>query len=403
MGRPRSRNKDLPRGLYKDAAGRFYLKAFDEEGRRRLGGKSSVACGRDAEAARKRWAEIFGFRDHEPPAAGTIAELLERFEEDELPRVVHVRGEPRPKYAPRTQREYKRIVKKLRAAHGDRKYARSEAEAARGGFFRTMDVSQHLRGAEDAGKGPQGNRDAAVLGSVFRFAKECGLTEYNPCRGAQRNPEVPREQLPDDQLFLDLYAAASPVLRCLMDLATMIGSRAGDLLRIMEADWTAAGLMVVPAKVKRGQARRKQLFERTDELAEVLARAAALKRRTMIRDRDLPGYKKIASPYMFVSGPSGQPYSSGGFQAMVRRAKARVARARLKAQGIETPDVCQMAYTVRALDVHFHDLRARAITDAWRAGQDGADFGGHATQATTRRVYRRGVVQLRPNPKIKGA
>jgi hypothetical protein len=34
MGRPRQRHKDLPRGLYKDAAGRFYLKAFTEDDRR---------------------------------------------------------------------------------------------------------------------------------------------------------------------------------------------------------------------------------------------------------------------------------------------------------------------------------------------------------------------------------
>lgn len=399
MGRPRTRYKDLPRGLYKDAAGRFYLKAFDEDGRRRLGGKSSLPLGRDPGAARRRWAEVYGFRDHEPPAAGTLAELVDRFLEDDLPRANPRTG--KPKYAPRTQREYRRIAAKLLSAYGGRKYARSEAEAARGGFFRTMDVASHLRAAESAGKAVQGNRDMAVLASIFRFAKSVGLTEYNPCRGAERNPETPREQLPDDALFLELYEAASPVLRCLMDVATMTGSRVGDILRITEADWTEAGLMIVPAKVRRGQARRKQLFERTAELAEVVERARVLKHRTLVRERDRTGRKPVASAFLFVSGPAGQPYSAGGFQAMFRRAKERLALGRLRRQGIEAPTGAQRAEAQHALDVHFHDLRARAITDAHQAGQDGTDFAGHANPATTRRVYRRGVVQLRPNPRIR--
>jgi hypothetical protein len=88
MGRPRQRHKDLPRGLYKDAAGRFTIKAFTDRDRARLGGKSTVSVGKDPAIARTRWAEVYGFRDHEPPAAGTLAELFERFEEDELPRLI---------------------------------------------------------------------------------------------------------------------------------------------------------------------------------------------------------------------------------------------------------------------------------------------------------------------------
>ena len=73
MGRPRQRHKDLPRGLYKDAVGRFTLKAFTERDRARLGGKWTVSVGKDPERARQRWAEVYGFRDHDPPAAGTVA------------------------------------------------------------------------------------------------------------------------------------------------------------------------------------------------------------------------------------------------------------------------------------------------------------------------------------------
>lgn len=404
MGRPRQRHKDLPRGLYKDGAGRFYLKAFDEEGRRRLGGKSSLPLGRDASAARVKWAEIFGFRDHEPPARGTLAEILERFEDEDLPRVIKVKGEPRPKYAPRTQKEYKRILGKWVKTHGARKYARSEAEASLGGFFRTMDVSAHLREMEDGGKGPQGNRNVAVLGSAFRYAKEVGLTEYNPCRGASRNTEEPRDQEMHDAIFLELYVAASPVLQCLMDLNVMVGSRLGDLLRITEFDWSDAGLMAIPSKRKRGQSKRKQLFERTTDLAEVIGRALAIKVQALARDRDKPGHKPVKSTYLFVSGPEGKAYTMSGVQSMIRRCKERVATKRLAAAGVEKPTELQLLETVRELDVHFHDGRARAADEAEKRGENVANFLGHTTDGTSRRHYlnRRTTVHT-PNAKIRSA
>lgn len=403
MGRPRQRHKDLPRGLYKDAAGRFYLKAFDEEGRRRLGGKSSLAVGKDPAAARVKWAEIFGFRDHEPAAHGTLAEILERFLEEDLVRIIRRKGKPdQAKYAASTQHEYRRIAGKLREAYGVRRYARSEAEAALGGCFRTMDVSAHLRAAEDAGKGPQGNRDMAMLGSAFRYAKECGLTEYNPCRGATRNAEDPRDQEMHDAIFLELYDAASPVLQCLMDLNVMVGSRLGDLLRITEFDWSDAGLMAVPSKRKRGQPKRKQLFARTADLEEVIGRAFAIKAEVLARDRDRR--EPVQSTYLFVSGPKGKPYTMSGAQSMIRRCKERVAIKRLAAAGVEAPSELQLLEAVRQLDVHFHDGRARAADEAEKRGENVANFLGHTTASTSRRHYlnRRASVH-QPNAKIRGS
>jgi integrase len=402
MGRPRQRHKDLPRGLYKDAAGRFYLKAFNEVARRRLGGKSSMPLGKDATEARRKWAAVLGFMDHEPPTGGTISALIERFVDEELPRKIKVKGEERFKYAPRTQKEYRRILGKLAKAYGTGKFARYEAEAATGGLFRTMDVSKHLRDAEAAGKGPQGNRDAAALSSVFRYAKECGETEYNPCLGASRNVEEARDQEMHDAIFLELYAEASAVLQCLMDLDVMIGSRVSDLLAITEFDWTEKGLMAVPSKRKRGQARVKQLFVRTPDLEQVMGRALEIKRHVMMRDRDLPGYKPVKSTYVFVSGPEGLPYTLHGFQSMMRRTKERVARERLRVAGIDMPSDEQLLEAVRSIDIHFHDGRARAGDEAEKRGENVATFYGHTTEATSRRHYlNRSVKVLTPNPRIK--
>lgn len=402
MGRPRQKNKDLPLGLYRDAGGRHYLKAYDDDTRARLGGKASMpAGGRDVIKARTIWAEVFGFRLSEPAEHGSLTELFDRFETEDLVRVFRQRGQPdRPKYAPRTQKDYKAMLKRLRGTYGTRKYARSEAQAALGGYFRTMDVSAHLRAAENAGKAVQGNRDAAVLGSVFRYAKESGLTEYNPCLGATRNTETPREAMPDNGLFLELWAAGDLILRCMLDVSYMVGCRESDLLKIMESDWNPAlGLKAVPGKVKRGQRRKKQLFEATPDLIEVIDHAKALKRAALECEARRSGKPKMASVYLFCNPKTGEPYTVSGFQSKVKRAKVKLAKKRLGAAA--TPE--QIKALVREIDHHHHDVRARAIDDAKKSGQNPTDFAAHSDEKTTRIYTDRGVKTFTPNPRIRAA
>jgi hypothetical protein len=155
-----------------------------------------------------------------------------------------------------------------------------------------MDVTKHIKAAIAAQKAPQGNRDAALLGSIFRYAKECGLTEYNPCQGATRAPEYARDREVDDALYLAVYELADPFLQVWMDLATMVGSRISDILRILDSDWKPAeGLRAIPAKAKPGQARVKQLFASTPDLVEVMDRAKRLKREALAAEarRKAPG------------------------------------------------------------------------------------------------------------------
>lgn len=402
MGRPRQRDKDLPIGLYRDPeTRRITLKVFTDEHRARLGGKSSMSFGKDLVKARTKWAEVYGFRELEPAEHGTLAEIFQRFIEDDLPRVIpgKKKGDPpKRKYALRTQGEYKRQAKILGKRYGTRKYATSEQQAASGGFFRTMDVSALIRECEDAGKGPTGNRYAAFLGSAFRYAKERGLTEYNPCRGASRHSESAREREVDNALFLDLYRHADRFLQIWMDLGHMVGSRISDILRIMESDWNdAKGLQAIPGKVKRGHARRKQLFQRTDDLAAVIARARAIKKETLEREAKRTGKPKMASIYLLPNPRTGEPYTLSGFESKWDRARELLAREVLGNAATHE----QLRDFVRELDVHMHDGRARAGDDAKKRGEDVADFLNHTTDATSRRHYlNRGVKVLSPNPRI---
>jgi hypothetical protein len=403
MGRPRKSNKDLPTGLYRDGKGRLTLKVFKPEHVARLGGKTSMSFGRDLVAARTKWAEVYGFRELEADDDGTLNELFRRFLEEDLVRVIpgKKKGDPpRPKYAPRTQKEYRRQAKILQAAYGKKRYAKSEAQASEGGYFRTMDVSKHIRGAETAGHGPMGNRDAALLGSVFRYAKECGLTEYNPCLGASRHSESPRDREVDDKLFLDLYRHADAVLRVWMDLVHQVGSRISDVLHILDSDWSDAGLQAIPGKVKRGHRRRKQLFERTEDLAATIERARQLRREGLEREARRTGNPRMASIYLLPNVRPGQPYTLSGFESKWDACRTRLAREVLGPAATAE----QLRDFVRELDVHMHDGRARAGDDAEKRGVKAADFLGHTNDHTARRHYlNRGVKKLQPNPRIKGA
>jgi hypothetical protein len=97
--------------------------------------------------------------------------------------------------------------------------------------------------------------------------------------------------------------------------------------------------MAIPSKRKRGQAKAKQLFQRTEDLEEVIARAKLIKKRTLERGK--------VSLYLFIAGPEGAPYTMSGFQSKMRRTKQRVARKRLAAAGVEKPTKEQLLEAVR--------------------------------------------------------
>ena len=336
VGRPRSSRKDLPPGLYFSARKGFYFY------RPATGARASVYAhiGHvEREAAIRRWVDLTGA--NEQGQAGTVSELIDRYLRDGL-----------TKKAPRTHREYTRQAGKLRIVFGSIRYARSEAEAARGGVVVLMDVVRYLRVATKPG---QANRDVSLLSEIFEHGRDCGLTEYNPCAGAPRNPERPRRRFVTWAEYARLRRAAKPVVRLAMLLTRLTGMRQGDLLRLRWSDVSERGVRVVHGKTG---------FDQGLRLSWGLTRA-------LDAARGLRG--NLRSLYVLHTR-RGQPYTTSGFQSMWQRTVAR--------SGVA--------------DVHFHDLRARAVTDAENRRGDGADLAGHTDPRTTRRVYRRGPVSVRP-------
>lgn len=198
------------------------------------------------------------------------------------------------------------------------------------------------------------NREITYLSSVFAYAMRWGWCETNPCTGIRRNTERKRSRYITDAELALLKSKASEQLRCIIDLAYLTAVRKGDLLRIRLNDLREDGLYIMPSKTEdsTGQA---MLILYTPALLETVNTAKALKRRA-------------SSMYLFATR-DGTPHSISGFNSMWRRLKARC--------GLE--------------DVHFHDLRAKALTDAKHArGSDYAQaLGNHASVQTTEGYIKR--------------
>lgn len=360
MGRPRTRDKDLPLGV-RPIAGRYYVRPVNEAMRRVFArvfpGKQTAPLGADKLAMRKRWIALFCAPESETAQAGTVGELVERFLRDELEAPDGATG--RPYFAPATQRNYRGSAKRVKAKFGSWRYARTEAEAVSGGYLRTMHVRAYLKDATD--RPHSANQDVVLLATVFRFARnEWGATEYNPCDGVRYNASKARQVFPSDDQFMDVYRHAKPTLQCMMDLAQMTGARRGSIAAITLADIRDDGLRIVSNKTKRGATPKETVYGWTDELRAVVNRAVEVRSKRR-------GSGTVESIHLFLTN-RGRPFGKSALDSQWERALERA--------GIE-----RAAF-------HFHDIRAKSATESGD-DLDAMKRLGHTDMRTTRKVYRR--------------
>ena len=370
---PPRKLSDLPLGV-RVIRGVYYWEpstAAERAARKARGKPIAVRLAKvgDETAMRTKWAELMGHREPPVPSAGTVAEILDRYERDEL-HAINSRGLPKRK--PTTIVGYCYSLKVLRERLGAREYARNEVEASRGGKLRTMDIQRFLR---EATAQTMANRHIAVLSDAFRYAKLCGLTEYNPCLGAERHKEYPRDREVLDDEIEDLLAHADGVLRLMIRFVLITGWRVKDIRDLTTFQVTDAGIRV--RQSKRG---RRQLWQWSPELRAILSEAEEL--RGALRARGATKRRSIDEQVVFCTR-LGRAFTREGFNTVWGRLREKVNAARLAngKPGIQ--------------DLHFHDLRARASDDAEDAGQDRARFLGN-DPSVAHRHYARRVTKLRP-------
>lgn len=206
------------------------------------------------------------------------------------------------------------------------------------------------------------NREKALLSHIFTMGMRWGIVDANPCRGVHRNKESNRDRYISDDEFNRVRQVANPTVRCFMDIAYLTAQRIGDLIDIRRSDITSEGIYFEQNKTGK-----KLMVMMTPELQQVITRAGRLN-------------IKIKSMFLF-AGRTGQKYTYDGVSSMFKRA---VKKAKVD-------------------DFHFHDIRAKAITDATNDGRNAQRLAGHTTEAmTSKYIKRRQVESVEPLSNIVG-
>ncbi|AGZ32611.1 phage integrase family site specific recombinase [Burkholderia pseudomallei] len=210
---------------------------------------------------------------------------------------------------------------------------------------------------------------------IFAHAVRRGLRDRNPAREIGSAKETKRDRyITDDELdtvraaivaSADDKTSSARSFLCLIDLAYQTAQRIGDLLALNWQDVSDDGISFRPSQtVNRSGVR--LLIEMTPDLQETLNRARG---------------GKIASIGPVICAHAGGRYTYIGAYSGWKRAclRARSAYEKdCKKKGI-TPNPKYL------IGMHFHDLRAKALTDPKR--QQGAaaaqSLAGHTTESMT--------------------
>lgn len=187
----------------------------------------------------------------------------------------------------------------------------------------------------------------SFLKGMFARAVRWGVVEANPVRDIGQFKTKKRDRYITAGEYQAIREAATPTLKCLMDIAYITGQRMGDVMKLRYSDITEAGVYV-----KQQKTGARILISMTPDLDAAIQQARAIhqsvKGLTLLHKRD------------------GTPLAYGTIYHQWRAACA--------AAGVE--------------DAHFHDIRAASATDAKAQGLDSKTLLGHTTESSHNRYLR---------------
>jgi integrase len=326
MGRPRKDNQHLPRYVTVNH-GSYYYKPPGETARR-------ICPVGDDQALYKFMLE----RSTPAGPISTMRDCFDRYEREVVPAL-----------APRTQKDYRKALKLLRATFGH--MAPNDILPRDVGRFLDVPTGKIHR-----------VRIVAVLSAVFGYAVGSWyVADRNPCRDVKRPKGSKRNRYVTDAEYQAVYALASPRVKVAMDLALLTGQRQGDLLELKWEQVTPEGVLFT-----QGKTGKRLLVGMSPSLEDALGRAKRflphLPREYVLRQRN------------------GKAYRPDGFRAIWQRTMNKATKG-------DQP-VLKERYT-------FHDLRAKCVSDTVNL-QDAMERAGHTSMAMTRGVYDRGIRKVTP-------
>lgn len=236
--------------------------------------------------------------------------------------------------AANTQKQYESIANKLR-------------EFFRGALLSAITPAHIALWMDNYPSNVQANTGKAIINNVFTVAVRHGLVNANPAKQISNNTVADRDRILTEQEFTAIYDRAADHIQIAMDIGYLTGSRIQDILDIKLQDVTAEGL-----SIKQGKTRKKMLFVPSAALDQTITRA-----------RNLP--RPVRGMHLLCDH-GGKPYPYATFWRHWTEATT--------AAGIE--------------GVHFHDIRAKAATDAKEMGLDYQKLLGHTTLAMSEKYIR---------------
>lgn len=198
------------------------------------------------------------------------------------------------------------------------------------------------------------SRELELMSHVCTMAFRWGAMRTNPLIGIEKPKRQPRRRYVSNDEYIHVWNLASPMVRCVMDLAMLTALRRGDIFRIERRHINDDGLYVKPGKTQNTTGV-ELLFEWTPALRDVVGQALSLK----------PQVRQWV-----VCNRKGKMYTKNGFDSVWRRLmdKATAGEA--------------------AIDrFQFRDLRRKSASDEADENIAQARL-GHASIAVTKRVYR---------------
>jgi integrase len=226
--------------------------------------------------------------------------------------------------ADRTRQEYERIADTRLAHHFGRVPIVNVTHAH---------VAQYLEKRKRDGHPHMGNRERAVLSSAYEFAMRQGWANGNPCRGVRRNKEQPRRRYVTDAEFLEAFEAAPEPLQDVLAVALLTGLRQGDIRALRREALREDGIYVTETKTGK-----RKVVAWSDALRFFLRRA--LDRQALIAARPADPRKHRQAREVsghVLTNKFGEPWTMAGLQTAFKRL---------------------------GTDWHFHDIRAKAASDA---------------------------------------
>jgi integrase len=314
-----------------------------------------------ADGPKRIWKRLSRVKDGLPAMYRALASLMHTdAQEGRMPGLIAAwEKEVMPRHAERTQKDERARGRILAEAFAE--FAADQVQAKH--------VAEFLRALRS--KPRTHNLYRAQIRDLLRYAVELGLRTDNPVEHIRTMPERARSRYITDSELRRIKVAAmtgddgrrtrsGAMLCALVDMAYLTGQRIGDLLALEWGAFGPAGIAFQPLKT-RGSTAARIIIEWTPRLRDVERRL-----------RELRKARRGFAPQVFTT-QDGKGYTYWGASTAWRRA---VKRAGLR-------------------DVHFHDLRGKALTDKEASeGMTAARLmGTHSTEAQTADYVRAKVVR----------